>query len=388
MITRGMIAFITITIASFLFITACDVVSEKGIEESMDVISELTPIQGAENVTMTVNRGDRENSYFTLEFSNIESNSIINNGIFGGWCIVYDKPIDSNGGIYDGLKLFDTFGAKSFKPLNHLINERYALRDKYPDMTWKELQVLVWSVMDNLNPFDLESVDTSLLSRLHQNGQPLYNKEMIREILSQLKESVKDWKYEWWQDSAVVVDNGVDDQTVITFRTQTPGGWGAPAAGNNAGVYRDANFASAFPAPDHLIVGSTFTLQLTSAAAVQAFLPSGGPSNALSTDHVDPTSNLGAFTGHVVALTLTTRFDDTDPDFSEATVKLKDMIINKGMFEGWTVQEVLDEANVVLGGASSSYTINDLHTIVAAINENYVDGKEEKIVDPDLLRLP
>ncbi|MEE9461087.1 MAG: hypothetical protein V3V53_04610, partial [Bacteroidales bacterium] len=37
------------------------------------------------------------------------------------------------------------------------------------------------------------------------------------------------------------------------YRTQTPGGWGAKAAGNNPGTYRDLNFDNAFP--NGLVVG-------------------------------------------------------------------------------------------------------------------------------------
>lgn len=386
MLKRGITAVFLLLIASVLIFVSCDITSEKGLDESLEIVPELQSIDGADNVIMRVTKGEDIDSYFNLEFNNIESNSTITNGSYEGWCIVYDKPIDSNGGVYNGLKLLNTFGSKSFKPLNHFVNERYALRDQYPDITWREMQVLVWSVMNDLKSFDMDSVDPSLLSRLHQDGQPLYNKDMVREILSKLKESVKDFKYEWWQDYAIVVDNGEDDQTVVTFRTQTPGGWGAPANGNNPGAYRDANFAGAFPGPDYLKIGSTYSLQLTSASAVQNFLPSGGNPVVLSENIVDPTTKLGSFAGHLVSLTLSTTFDVYDSDFSDTDVYLINMIVNKGTFEGWSVQEVLDEANLVFGGGSSSYTVQQLQTIIALINENYVDG--DSIIDPDLLRLP
>jgi len=58
-------------------------------------------------------------------------------------------------------------------------------------------------------------------------------------------------------------------QNCTGFKTFTPGAWGAPCNGGNAGCYRDAHFAAAFP--NGLTIGCNNTLTLTSAAAVQAF---------------------------------------------------------------------------------------------------------------------
>jgi len=51
------------------------------------------------------------------------------------------------------------------------------------------------------------------------------------------------------------------------------------------------------------------------------------------------------------------------------------MVIGSGAFSGKTVEFFLAEANKVLGGAASSYSVQDVVTTATAINENYVDGK-------------
>ena len=148
---------------------------------------------------------------------------------------------------------------------------------------------------------------------------------------------------------------GQDDNDCDGYRTQTPGGWGAPANGNNPGVYRDANFDSAFP--DGLVVGcEENSLTLTSASAVQNFLPCGGSPSILDQSYTDPDCIGTVFAGHLVALTLSVEFDANDPDFGEADGLLGELIYNSGPFEGWTINEVLAEANQVFGGCSSDYS--------------------------------
>jgi hypothetical protein len=216
MIRRGIITSMAILLASGLVFMSCDTISEnRGLEESMEIVPNLKLVNGADNVTMKVNRGEAKNSYFSVELNNVGKNSVINNGVQEAWCIVYDKPLDSNGGVYDGVKLYNTFGDKSFKPLNHFLNERYDLRREYSQLTWMEEQVIIWSVMDKHNPFDVEKVDITQLSRLHSNGQPLFDKDLVKEILTKLKREVDSFEYKTGQVYAIAGDNGLDDQTII-----------------------------------------------------------------------------------------------------------------------------------------------------------------------------
>ena len=156
------------------------------------------------------------------------------------------------------------------------------------------------------------------------------------------------------------------------FRTQTQVAWGANPNGNNPNVYLHANFASAFP--NGLVVGCTNTLTLTSAQAVTDFLPSNGGSQALLSNFTDPISNKGTFAGQVVALSISVGFDNYDANFGTSSYSLKDLIIQSGTFQGWTVQQLLTEANLALGACASSYSRSTLNDAVDAVNNSYVDG--------------
>lgn len=165
----------------------------------------------------------------------------------------------------------------------------------------------------------------------------------------------------------------------IDHRTQTPGGWGAPAAGKNVGYIRDTYFDEAFP--NGLTVGCAtgYILSLTSATAVEAFLPSGGKPSALDQDYVDPTSKelKNVLAGHVVALTLNNNIDHLLEDFGEAEFLLCDLVLCSGEFAGKSVQQVLNQANKALGGCDSNLTVEEAIDILSSINENFVDGETD-----------
>jgi hypothetical protein len=165
------------------------------------------------------------------------------------------------------------------------------------------------------------------------------------------------------------------------FRTQTMGGWGAPPNGNNPGVYVHANFAGAFPGPDYLTIGCAtgFKLKLTSAQAITDFLPSGSTGRALTANLTNPGEGYSnVLAGQLVAATLSVRFDQVYANFSPSTTLLKDLVINAGTFQGWTVAQLLAEANKKIGGCASPYAFSDFTEALNAINNNYDDGTKNQ----------
>jgi hypothetical protein len=153
--------------------------------------------------------------------------------------------------------------------------------------------------------------------------------------------------------------------------TVTQGGWGADPHGQNPGTYLSANFEAAFP--NDLVVGCTYTLTFTSAQAITNFLPQGGQAAALTTSYVNPPNIKNVLAGQVVALKLNVTFDAFDESFSESEADLGDAVVQSGTFEGWTVYEVLAEAERALGGCGSQYTFSQLNEALTAINESW-DG--------------
>jgi hypothetical protein len=170
-----------------------------------------------------------------------------------------------------------------------------------------------------------------------------------------------------------------DEPDDENLRTQTPGGWGAPPEGNNPGAYLHANFDDAFPAG--LVVGCTHTITFTTAQAITDGLPQGGEPSALTKSYVDPNNKpkdpnnpKNTLASHVVALKLSVTFDAWDEDFGESSTQLANAVVTSGDFMGWTVAQVLAEAEKVLGGCASSHTASQMTTVLTAINESFVDG--------------
>ena len=180
-------------------------------------------------------------------------------------------------------------------------------------------------------------------------------------------------------DVNLVATNAVSDEEGCDpgqLRTQTIGGWGAPANGNNPGAYRDANFDAAFP--NGLTIGcGANTLTLTSAAAVEAWLPSGGSPGILPAGStVDPTAYTNTFASQLVGITLSLGFDAYDPSFGQSDFALSDVIYTSGSFAGMSLSDVVAIANEVIGGCSSAYSVSQLNTALTTANENYVDGTQ------------
>ncbi len=162
------------------------------------------------------------------------------------------------------------------------------------------------------------------------------------------------------------------------FQTHTQGGWGSRAHGNNPGAYRDANFASAFPGGALIgLPNANYSATFTDADAVEDFLPAGGTPAPFTGNHTDPVSTeAGVLAGQVLALTLNVVFDLYDPDFAPSVNNLSDYVINDSSVpcDGMTVQEVLNEANTILGGLPGSFSASDINECATWVNEEFDGG--------------
>lgn len=167
--------------------------------------------------------------------------------------------------------------------------------------------------------------------------------------------------------------NGVCD--LDNFTTFTQGGWGSPGNSTPGGI-RDDYFDLVFPSG--LTVGGNYTLTLTSAQAVEEFLPQGSTPTALTQDYTNPGSgNITVFAGQVVALALNVYFHDAGYLGTNPT-PLGDLVVDNGPLEGLTVYDLLNYANIALGGGSTPYSITDLSSAADKVNNNFDDGTSNK----------
>jgi hypothetical protein len=159
-----------------------------------------------------------------------------------------------------------------------------------------------------------------------------------------------------------------------SFVTYTQGGWGAAAHGNNPGALLEAKFGKVYPSGS-MSIGGKYDLIFKSPCAIQSFLPAGGAAGVLKhTDNNPSNSDAGVFAGQALALQL-------NVDFSNKGVTpagLASLKVVSGALKGYTVQQVLDLANTVIGGTTSALpsglTVSGLNDIVDQINNNFDGG--------------
>ncbi len=189
--------------------------SESDIIDSLAPVEDVHPITGGENVTITVNRNHTV-AYFNVGFSNVRTNNVIGNGTFESWCIDWKKPIDSNNGTYNGIQLYSTDRVEKWKPVNYLLNIKNILKEKDPELSWREFQIVVWTLRSNpefnLNKIAVEELPASFRTT---DGKANFNYEKVEEILSIVKIGYKDFDYSAGTKFAVIAETPADVQTVF-----------------------------------------------------------------------------------------------------------------------------------------------------------------------------
>jgi hypothetical protein len=188
--------------------------TESNLDDSLDPVEEVSRINGANNATITVNRA--ENAYFRLNFSEISENSVIGNGEGEGWCIDWQKPIDSNGGVYTNIQLYSTYNVEKWKPINYLFNIIDQLKQDDPQMTSLEVQIAIWLMRGN-PILNLDTVDIEdLPGRMHNNGEPTFNRQKVDYILQVVESGYRDFVPSEGTRFAVIAETPAEVQTVIT----------------------------------------------------------------------------------------------------------------------------------------------------------------------------
>ncbi len=251
MIKRGITLTIAILVASVLAFTSCDIISEKGsLEESLNVVPNVSLIEGAENANVRVNRGTTSN--FIVDIQNVKWNNLISNGERDAYCIAWKDPISSNNDIYEGVGVYSTAGDKQFAGVNRLFSIKNALLKADPDITWREIQVAIWELIP-FQEFDMNMPVNQLPSEVRLNGQANFNKERVQFIL----DAVNDDSFATMSSDTptCVIGTDGDTQTLITECDETAfayGGLMGPNSTEQAGqVDGDYNsidgYAHCFP---------------------------------------------------------------------------------------------------------------------------------------------
>jgi len=209
---------ITTAIMLFLVLTSCKGITSAGgdLSDTLDPVEEVIKIAGGENSTIVVNKGT--DHYFSLGFSNIATNKSINNSADQpGYCIDWQTPINSDGGTYSNVALYSTFNVEKWNRLNYLFNILDDLKKNDSNLTYREIQVVIWSLRGNPE-FDVDKVKvTDLPGRMHSNGAPTFSTQKVKDILGIIEAGYKDFDFAPGTKYAVIAETPSDVQTVITI---------------------------------------------------------------------------------------------------------------------------------------------------------------------------
>lgn len=188
------------------------------------------------------------------------------------------------------------------------------------------------------------------------------------------------------------------------FVTWSQGGWGGDPAPGTISFLLETNFNSIF-APSGLlelgIPGSAgFSMIFDSADAVIAYLPNGDPPGVLIADLLDPVSSAGGvFGGEVVTAALNIAFSDAGllehapgVPFGDLVLQNLDSLTGVGPevadLDGMSVREVLSAAELLLGGAASPLSPEDMFILLTQVNMSFNGGNPASDFATEFLALP
>lgn len=166
------------------------------------------------------------------------------------------------------------------------------------------------------------------------------------------------------------------------------GGWD----GNPSSVLTN-NFSSVYGGGS-VIIGGTFALPFSNAAAVLAYLPASGTARPLTSTLQDPTDTAsGVFGGDVLALQLDVDFADAGDLTANSGLKFGDLTIcgltSETGLNGKSVRDFLTIDNALLGGDSSGGfsggDITNLDPITADVTGAFDGGTPSSVAQDHLV---
>jgi hypothetical protein len=157
--------------------TGCEVDDNpvKTLEQVIQRLPNVQPIQGAENATVNV-RHDKDRSYFKISIDNTSRL----NGEYNAWCVQIEKNLQ-RGVTHAGTRLHSTEKDKIFNQLSYIINTRNRYERALAGLSWREIQIAMWVLIET-SDYNLATVESRIPSVFEG-----YNASYVYEILNDVK---------------------------------------------------------------------------------------------------------------------------------------------------------------------------------------------------------
>ena len=179
----------------------------------------------------------------------------------------------------------------------------------------------------------------------------------------------------WYNNHECTLEEG-------DFLTYNQGSLGASVSVEGSD-YLDANFSTVFPNGVTVGCADGYELVFTTAAAVDIYLPCTGSADDLVLTHgganptqaaQDPTCWDNAFVSHLLTAKINVAFDLADPNMGAADYAATDLIRTSQALAGYSLGEIIEMSDAVLGGCSSVFTPRELRKALRDYNQNFDNG--------------
>ena len=156
------------------------------LEEAVERIPDIDLIAGAYNATKEV-RYDRNYSLFQVTLTNTGNSERIKDGTYYAWCLQLGIPIDMNEQL-DNVRLYSTDRDKLLNKLSYIVNNRDDYEQAYPGLSWKDIQVAFWVILETKD-MRLDGIVDFLPSSVEG-----YNTDYVHNILNDVKQNGNNFK--------------------------------------------------------------------------------------------------------------------------------------------------------------------------------------------------
>jgi hypothetical protein len=169
--------FIIPVILLVIFFISCDMDKNPvgTLEEAVERIPDVLPIQGAENATVIV-RDDRDRSYFKITIEN----TLGRNGVYNAWCAQLAVSLQ-RGVEHPGTQLYDTDRDNIFNRLSYIVNRRNVYEREMQGLSWKEIQVVFWVLLET-GGYNLAAIENRIPGSVEG-----YNATFVNTILQDVQ---------------------------------------------------------------------------------------------------------------------------------------------------------------------------------------------------------
>ena len=201
-------------------VISCEEGTVGSFQEVADKVPDFSMIEGAENVTLRVERNN-DKGYFNVNLSNVNINNTILDGDYLGWCAHWSAPINTSGREYEDISLYSTRNDKNWNKLNYVLNKRSDYVRTIDGVSYKEIQAVIWTLID-FKEFDID--ENPIFEEL--------NRSAFNAILDDVKKNGDSFRHSPGSIHAIFADasthetNSSPTQTVIIEGTAWA--WAAP----------------------------------------------------------------------------------------------------------------------------------------------------------------